>query len=85
MPAAGKVFNLPDKRSAKRQAELIAEDHQEHFALIAATLEHREAEVQQRLEMLRRAQGGKGQAGVQRDAEIHQYARPKNPTRKWRI
>lgn len=75
MPAAaGKVFNLPDKRSAKRQAELIAED-QEHFALIAATLEHREAEVQQRLEMLRRAQGGKGQAGVQRDAEIHQYAR----------
>lgn len=68
------AFNLPDHLSAKRTPALIADDDQ-HFAEILESHEKKITDLHQRLDVLRRSPGGRGQAGVQRDAEIHKYSR----------
>ncbi|WP_150460526.1 RNA polymerase recycling motor ATPase HelR [Nesterenkonia ebinurensis] len=75
--SATSAFNLPDKLAAKDDPLLIGHDDQ-HLSSIADSLEHKIAELKDRLNALRREPGGRGQAGVQRDTEIHQVARQLN-------
>jgi len=67
------VFDLPERLAAKADPALIAEDER-HFAAVAESLESSIAEVAGRLDELRRAPGGKGQAALDRDLEIHKLA-----------
>src|SRR5689334_1853068 len=59
--------------AAKADPTLIALD-EEHFATIAATLEHAIADVTGRLDAERRAPGGSGQEAMDRDLEIHRLS-----------
>src|SRR5262245_20573585 len=64
------AFDLPDHLTAKADPTLIAADEQ-HFSAIAESLEQSIAELSDRLGTLRKAAGGKGQAAMDRDMEIH--------------
>ncbi|WP_116453418.1 RNA polymerase recycling motor ATPase HelR [Blastococcus litoris] len=64
------VFALPDHLSAKDDPALIAADEQ-HFAVIAESLQETIAELSQRLDVERRAPGGTGQEALDRDLEVH--------------
>ncbi|MCW3844346.1 AAA family ATPase [Micromonospora yasonensis] len=64
------AFDLPDHLSPKADPRLIADDEQ-HFAAIADSLEQSIAGLSDRLEAERKAPGGKGQAALDRDMEIH--------------
>jgi DNA helicase IV len=64
------AFDLPDHLTAKADPTLIAGDEQ-HFTAIAESLEQSIAELSDRLDALRKAAGGKGQAAMDRDMEIH--------------
>ena len=64
------AFALPDHLSRKADPALIAGDEQ-HFAAIAQSLGQTIAELSDRLDAERKAPGGAGQAGLDRDLEIH--------------
>ncbi|WP_341994486.1 AAA family ATPase [Microbacterium sp. LWH7-1.2] len=67
------AFHLPARLSAKSDPALIGGDEQ-HFAAIADALERSIAGLGLRLDELRRRPGGHGQAGVERDIEIHRVS-----------
>ena len=67
------AFDLPERLAAKSDPALVGGDEQ-HFAAIAATLAHSIAGLDERLDELRRRPGGHGQAGVERDLEIHRVS-----------
>src|SRR5262245_27486776 len=64
------AFDLPDHLTAKADPTLIAAD-EEHFAAIAECLEQSITDLSDRLGALRKSAGGKGQAAMDRDMEIH--------------
>ncbi|GIG41663.1 RNA polymerase recycling motor ATPase HelR [Cellulomonas phragmiteti] len=70
-PASG--FALPAGRAAKADPALVARDEQ-LFAALATTLDERTAELRERIERLRRAPGGHGQAALDRDQDIHRLS-----------
>jgi len=70
IPARSPAFDLPDRLVAKADPALIADDEM-HFAAIAARLEQSIADLTERLDAARRAPGGRGQAALERDQEIH--------------
>ncbi len=67
------AFHLPDRLAAKSDPVLIGGDEQ-HFAAIADTLSRSIEGLEARLDELRRRPGGHGQAGVERDIEIHRVS-----------
>ncbi|NEE03247.1 RNA polymerase recycling motor ATPase HelR [Phytoactinopolyspora halotolerans] len=64
------AFKLPDHLAAKADPALIAADEQ-HFAALGASLEQQIADLSDRLDAQRKAPGGRGQAALERDLEIH--------------
>jgi len=64
------AFVLPDHLTAKADPTLIAGDEQ-HFAVIAESLEQSIADLSDRLDAERKAPGGVGQAAMDRDMEVH--------------
>lgn len=64
------MFDLPPRLADKAQPTLIAADEQ-HFAAIATTLERSIVDVSTRLARVRQSPGGRGQAAMDRDLEIH--------------
>ncbi|WP_426326169.1 RNA polymerase recycling motor ATPase HelR [Microbacterium sp. E-13] len=66
-------FLLPERLAAKADPVLIAGDER-HFAAIADSLRRSIEGIEQRLDELRRRPGGHGQAGVERDIEIHRLS-----------
>ncbi|UWP87435.1 RNA polymerase recycling motor ATPase HelR [Dactylosporangium fulvum] len=64
------AFDLPDHLSAKADPKLIAGDEQ-HFAAIAESLEQTISDLSGRLDAVRKAAGGIGQAAMDRDLEVH--------------
>lgn len=69
-PVSTSAFALPDALNAKADPSLIAGDEQ-HFALIAATLEQSIATLSDRLEAARKQPGGADQAAMDRDMLVH--------------
>ena len=69
-PLTASAFDLPDRLAAKADPALIADDER-HFAAIAESLEQSIADLAGRLDAMRRAPGGIGQAAMDRDLEIH--------------
>ncbi|MEU8082455.1 RNA polymerase recycling motor ATPase HelR [Micromonospora sp. NPDC049101] len=63
------VFDLPGPLAPKADPALIARDEQ-HFATMAASLDHLNAELSERLAAERLAPGGKGRQAMDRDEEI---------------
>ncbi|MFB7893974.1 RNA polymerase recycling motor ATPase HelR [Microbacterium sp. NPDC056044] len=72
-PATSTAFHLPARLAAKSDPALIGGDDA-HFAAIAGALERSIAGLEERLDDLRRRPGGHGQAGVERDIEIHRVS-----------
>ncbi|MFE2985035.1 RNA polymerase recycling motor ATPase HelR [Streptomyces sp. NPDC059262] len=64
------AFHLPERLSAKADANLISGD-EAHFAAIASSLDQTITELSDRLDALRRAPGGIGREAMDRDSEIH--------------
>ncbi|HEY3501167.1 MAG TPA: RNA polymerase recycling motor ATPase HelR [Actinocatenispora sp.] len=64
------VFAIPDRLAAKADPAQIADDER-HLAAVAACLDATVADLSARLTAERRAPGGKGQAAMDRDLEIH--------------
>jgi len=64
------AFDLPERLSAKADPALIAGDEQ-HFEVIAESLEQSIADLSARLDAERQAPGGIGQKALERDLEIH--------------
>ena len=64
------AFDLAGRHDAKADPALIAEDEQ-HFAAIAKSLEEQIAELNERLDDVRRRPGGHGQEAMDRDLEVH--------------
>ncbi|MDR7184691.1 hypothetical protein J2X85_001725 [Microbacterium trichothecenolyticum] len=71
--AGATAFHLPERLAAKSDPALIGDD-EHHFAAIADTLERSISGLEERLDELRRRPGGHGQAGVERDIEIHRVS-----------
>ncbi len=67
------AFQLPDRLAAKADPALIAADEQ-HFAVIAESLAHQIAELSDRLDVQRKAPGGRGRGALDRDLEIHRLS-----------
>ncbi|MCR5980350.1 AAA family ATPase [Gordonia jinghuaiqii] len=65
------VFDLPGRLAAKTDPTLIADDER-HFAVITTSLRHAVGTATDRLDAVRRAEGGKGRRAMDRDMEIHQ-------------
>ncbi|MFC8511143.1 RNA polymerase recycling motor ATPase HelR [Streptomyces sp. NPDC057411] len=68
--SAFSVFQLPEHLSAKADPELIAADER-HFAAVARSMEQSIAELEDRLDELRKAPGGVGREAMDRDTAIH--------------
>jgi len=68
--AEASAFDLPARRSAKADPELIVAD-EEHFAAIATSLAETAADLERRLSDMRREAGGSGQEAMDRDLEVH--------------
>ncbi|WP_203581950.1 RNA polymerase recycling motor ATPase HelR [Microbacterium hibisci] len=66
-------FLLPDHLAAKSAPALVGGDEQ-HFGAIADALTRSIAGLEERLDELRRRPGGHGQAGLERDLEIHRVS-----------
>ncbi|MFC9970255.1 RNA polymerase recycling motor ATPase HelR [Spirillospora sp. NPDC127200] len=64
------AFDLPAHLAPKADPALIADDER-HFAAIAESLQESIADLSDRLDAARRAPGGKGQAALDRDMEVH--------------
>ncbi|MGC4854652.1 RNA polymerase recycling motor ATPase HelR [Micromonospora sp. DT4] len=71
--AAASVFDLPENRAAKADPALVARDEQ-HFAVIAASLQRSIADLSDRLDAERRAPAGKGRQAVVRDEEVRRLS-----------
>ncbi len=69
-PQTTSAFALADRLMPKADPALIAHDDA-HFAAIAETLAQTTAELSDRLTAARRAPGGRGQAALDRDQEVH--------------
>ncbi|MCC2322336.1 RNA polymerase recycling motor ATPase HelR [Cellulomonas xiejunii] len=67
------AFALPAARAAKADPALVARDEQ-LFAALGATLDAQVADLRERVERLRRAPGGHGQAALDRDQDIHRLS-----------
>jgi hypothetical protein len=67
--AAASVFDLPENLAAKADPALVARDEQ-HFAVIATSLQRSVADLSDRLDAERRAPAGKGRQAVVRDEEV---------------
>ncbi|MGV9213600.1 RNA polymerase recycling motor ATPase HelR [Micromonospora sp. RB23] len=67
--AAASVFDLPENLAAKADPALVARDEQ-HFAMIATSLQLSIADLSDRLDAERRAPAGKGRQAVVRDEEV---------------
>jgi len=63
-------FDLPDRLAAKRRPELIAEDER-RFAAIRSALDRSLAELEARLDRVRRGDDRHGQGALERDLEVH--------------
>jgi len=72
-PLTSRVFDLPDRLSAKAAPALVADDEQ-HFAALAGSLERSITELSERLAAERKAPGGIGQEAMDRDLEVHRLA-----------
>ncbi|TYQ02063.1 UNVERIFIED_ORG: DNA helicase IV [Gordonia westfalica J30] len=70
-PEPSTVFDLPTRLSAKADPALIADDER-HFATIAAGLAKSIADATNRIDVLRRSDGGGGRRALDRDLEIHE-------------
>ncbi|WP_349426208.1 RNA polymerase recycling motor ATPase HelR [Microbacterium sp. LWS13-1.2] len=66
-------FQLPERLSAKSDPALISADERQ-FAAIAESLARSIDGLEERLAELRRRPGGHGQAGLERDLEIHRLS-----------
>ena len=64
------AFDLPDRLTAKADPALIGGDER-HFTAIAESLEQSIADLAGRLDAMRQAPGGMGQAALDRDLEVH--------------
>ncbi|MER7557180.1 RNA polymerase recycling motor ATPase HelR [Nocardioides sp. NPDC126508] len=64
------AFDLAGRHDAKADPALIADDEQ-HFAAIGQSLEEQIAELNERLDDVRRRPGGHGQEAMDRDLEVH--------------
>ncbi len=69
-PLTTHAFDLPDRLAHKADPALVAAD-EAHFAAIAETLAHTVADLEQRLDAVRRAPAGHGQTALERDLEVH--------------
>ncbi|WP_424532726.1 RNA polymerase recycling motor ATPase HelR [Sphaerisporangium viridialbum] len=69
-PLTTSAFDLPDHLSPKADPTLIAGDEQ-HFAVIAESLEQSIADLSDRLDAERKAPGGIGRQAMDRDMQIH--------------
>ena len=69
-PLDTSAFDLPDRLAAKAAPALIAGDEQ-HFAVIADSLEQSIADLSGRLDAERKTPGGIGQAAMDRDMEVY--------------
>lgn len=69
-PPAASAFDLPSRLKAKADSALIADDER-YFATLARSLAETVEDLSTRLDAARKAPGGRGQAAVDRDAEIH--------------
>ena len=67
------AFDLPDRLRAKDDPALIAQDEQ-HFAVLAASLDRSVAELSERLAATSRETGGEGQESMDRDLEVHRLS-----------
>jgi hypothetical protein len=72
-PPPASAFALSDQLARKADPGLIGPDEQ-HFTVIAASLEQSVADLTRRLAAERRAPGGTGQQALERDLEIHRLA-----------
>ncbi|OIJ26927.1 RNA polymerase recycling motor ATPase HelR [Nocardioides luteus] len=64
------AFDLAGRHDAKADPALIADDER-HFAAIGQSLEEQIAELNERLDDVRRRPGGHGQEAMDRDLEVH--------------
>ncbi|HEY5199699.1 MAG TPA: RNA polymerase recycling motor ATPase HelR [Acidothermaceae bacterium] len=64
------AFDLPEHLKAKADPRLMAGDGR-HFAAIAESLEQSTADLSERLDAERKAPGGIGQEGMDRDMQVH--------------
>ncbi|GII05684.1 RNA polymerase recycling motor ATPase HelR [Planobispora takensis] len=69
-PLTTSAFDLPGHLAPKADPALIAGDER-HFAAVADSLRQTIAELSDRLDAERRAPGGRGQAALERDLEVH--------------
>ena len=67
------AFALPAARAAKADPALVERDEQ-LFAALGATLDEQVADLRERVDRLRRAPGGHGQAALDRDQDIHRLS-----------
>src|SRR4051812_22423749 len=63
------AFDIPEQLAAKADPALIAGDER-HFAAIAESLERTIADLSDRLDVARKAPGGKGRRALDRDEEV---------------
>ncbi|MFE4195837.1 RNA polymerase recycling motor ATPase HelR [Paenarthrobacter sp. NPDC056912] len=69
-PLKTSAFALPEHLARKTEATLIGRDEQQ-FEAIAASLSETIADLSGRLDLTRKQPGGRGQAALDRDQEIH--------------
>jgi hypothetical protein len=72
-PIQTSPFHLPERLSAKSDPALIGDDER-HFAAVSESLGQSIAAIEDRLDVLRRQPGGRGQAALERDLEIHRLS-----------
>jgi len=70
MPLTTSAFDLPEHLAHKADPRLVGDDDR-HFAAIAESLEQSVTDLSERLDLARRAPGGRGQGALDRDLEVH--------------
>ncbi|MDW4573701.1 RNA polymerase recycling motor ATPase HelR [Microbacterium sp. M3] len=83
-PLETSAFRLPDRLKSKAQPDLIAAD-EAHFAAISASLAQSTAELEIRLDEIRRHPGSRGQAALDRDLEVHRLSARLRALRRFSI
>src|SRR5689334_8540737 len=83
-PLTGSAFDLPAHLAPKADPHLIARDEQQ-FAAISDALSTTTAELTARLDELRRTPAGAGQAGLDRDLEIHRLTQRLRALARFRL
>lgn len=84
MPLTTSVFDLPENLAAKADPALTERDDR-RFAAIAESLADTIADLSHRLDALRLAPGGAGQAALDRDLEIHRVSARLRALRRFRL